>query len=84
MEAFIINILFLLLYLPLPPKMESEVTGNEKTSANGHAIDDEAQVLKRTTKEVENRALPQDTNGLDIDALLAKELNQMSFKDRGR
>jgi hypothetical protein len=68
--------------LTLPPMMESEVTGNEGTSANGHAkADDEGQVLK-ALKEVKNRALPQDTSTINIERFIAEELNQMSSKDR--
>jgi hypothetical protein len=63
--------------------MESEVvlTGNESTTADGHAKADGGQVLKEPEK-VETRALPPDTNIINIDALIAEELNQLSFKDR--
>jgi hypothetical protein len=37
---------------------------------------------EKAPKEVENCALLQDTNIINIEALLAKELGQMSFKDR--
>ena len=62
--------------------MEPEVIGNERTSANGHAKADEGQVLKAAPKEVENGALPQDTTIMSMDAFIAEELNQTSFKDR--